>query len=132
MKSIQNPQGNKNVHFTKTQGTSRKDVERAFGILQSRFAIVAGLARFWVKKTLWRIMTTCVILHNMIIEDERDQPEDFDYETVGNYMVPVEPEKDKHRIEKILEVLQHFEDKVAHAQLRDDLVEHFWQLRGSV
>jgi len=132
VKSIQNPQGNKNAHFTRCQEACRKDVERAFGVLQSRFAIVAGPARFWDKKTLRRIMTTCVILHNMIIEDERDQPQDFNYETKSNYVAPTEPEKDKDRIQKFLEMHRQIEDRAAHQQLRDDLVEHLWQLHGSV
>ena len=54
------------------QEGSRKDVKRAFGVLQSRFAIVAGSARFWNKCVLHDIMTACIIMHNMIIEDERD------------------------------------------------------------
>jgi hypothetical protein len=56
-------------------------VERAFGVLQSRFAIVHGLARFWDKETLGDIMKACVTMHNMIIEDEGevDPEERFDY-----------------------------------------------------
>ena len=54
------------------QEACRKDVERAFGVLQSRFAIVAGPARFLNKSVLHDIMTTCIIMHNMIVEDERD------------------------------------------------------------
>ena len=58
--------------FSKYQESQRKDVERAFGVLQSRFAIVRGPARFWGKEDLGRIMRACIILHNMIVEDERD------------------------------------------------------------
>ncbi|KAK2650992.1 hypothetical protein Ddye_018481 [Dipteronia dyeriana] len=58
--------------FAMNQEACRKDVERAFGVLQSRFAIVAGPARFWHKHILHDIMTTCIIMHNMIIADERD------------------------------------------------------------
>ncbi|KAK3222734.1 hypothetical protein Dsin_009759 [Dipteronia sinensis] len=54
------------------QERCRKDVEYAFGVLQSRFATVAGPAHFWHKHVLHDIMTTCIIMHNMIIEDERD------------------------------------------------------------
>ncbi|KAK3231024.1 hypothetical protein Dsin_002905 [Dipteronia sinensis] len=50
----------------------RKDEKRAFKVLQSQFAIVAGPARFWQKHVLHDIMTTCIIMYNMIIEDERD------------------------------------------------------------
>ncbi|KAK2640704.1 hypothetical protein Ddye_028499 [Dipteronia dyeriana] len=48
----------------------RKDVECAFGVLQSRFAIVAGPVHFWHKHILHDIMTTCIIMHNMIIASE--------------------------------------------------------------
>ena len=33
---------------------------------------MVGPARFWNKRVLHDIMTTCIIMHNMIIEDERD------------------------------------------------------------
>ena len=127
VKTIRNPQGNKRAHFAQAQEASRKDVERAFGVLQSRFAIVCGPARFWDQKTLGRIMTAYVIMHNMIIEDERDQLEDFNYEHVGTRVVP---EKDENRIKRFLEVHRKIEDREAHDQLRDDLVEHLWQLHG--
>jgi hypothetical protein len=42
-----------------------------FGIFQARFAIVRGPARFWDQEVLWYIMNACVIMHNMIIENER-------------------------------------------------------------
>ena len=63
--------------FTKTQKANRKDVEHAFGVLQARFTIVRGLARFFYSETLQDIMKACVILHNMIVEDERDVNEEW-------------------------------------------------------
>jgi hypothetical protein len=41
-----NPRGNKKVHFITAQEAMRKDVERAFGVLQAQFALVRGHARF--------------------------------------------------------------------------------------
>ena len=35
--------------FCQAQEAARKDIERAFGVLQSRFAIVRGPARYWDK-----------------------------------------------------------------------------------
>ena len=43
-----------------------------FGVLQSRFAIIWEPGRFWKSEDLHYIMKACIILHNMIIEDERD------------------------------------------------------------
>ena len=56
-------------YFAKAQEAARMDLERAFGVLQSRFAIVRGPGRVWDTKTLGNIMKVCVIMHNMIIED---------------------------------------------------------------
>jgi len=55
-------------------------VERAFGVLQSRFAIIRGLACAWRMETLKHINYACIILHNMIVEDERHAyGGDFDF-----------------------------------------------------
>lgn len=52
VKTIPHPQGNKRKYFARAQEAVRKDVERAFGVLQSRFAIVRGPAHFWDDITL--------------------------------------------------------------------------------
>ena len=70
VKTISAPLEAKKKHFARVQETCRKDVECAFGILQARFSIVRGHARFWDEATLNDIMKAR--LHNMIIEDERD------------------------------------------------------------
>ena len=82
VKTILAPQGEKGKLFAKAQEAYRKDVEHAFRVLQARFAIVRGLARFFFPETLQDIMKACIILHNMTIEDERDKNEvvDFNYE----------------------------------------------------
>jgi hypothetical protein len=77
VKPLTAPQGNKNLDFHNAQVAASKDVERAFGILQAQFAIVRGPARFWDQNILWYIMYACVIMHYMLIENERGQ--DLDY-----------------------------------------------------
>lgn len=69
------PKSRKHKHFGKAQEAQRKDIERTFGVLQSRLAIVLGPARFYNMDVLANIMTCCVILHNMIVEDEKDMPD---------------------------------------------------------
>ena len=44
-------------------------------MLQARFAIARGPTRFFYHETLQDNMKACIILHNMIIEDERDEVE---------------------------------------------------------
>jgi hypothetical protein len=69
VKTIPEPQGNKKNIFQRHNKACQKDVERAFGVLQSCFAIVRGLARLCDEDTLHGIMMACIIMHNMIIED---------------------------------------------------------------
>lgn len=85
VKTIPEPQGNKKKYFAKAQEACRKDVERAFGVLQSRFAIVRGAARMWDEDTLHDIMMACIIMHNMIVEDERDDYE-YNFDNKGQYV----------------------------------------------
>jgi len=41
-------------------------------VLQTRFKIIHEPARLWDIADLGIIMRSCIILHNMIVEDERD------------------------------------------------------------
>ena len=88
VKTTPSPLGEKWKLFAKVQEAYRKDVERAFGVLQARFAIVRGLARFFYHETLQDIMKACIILHNIIIEDERDEAKavDLDYEQIDEIL----------------------------------------------
>jgi hypothetical protein len=43
-----------------------------FGVLQSRWAIVHHPTRAWSQEQMWKVTTICVIMHDMIIEEERE------------------------------------------------------------
>jgi hypothetical protein len=45
VKTIPEPRGNKKKYFAKAQEARRKDLEHAFRVLQTRFAIVRGSTR---------------------------------------------------------------------------------------
>ncbi|XP_062191227.1 uncharacterized protein LOC133895030 [Phragmites australis] len=112
------------------QASVWKDVERAFGILQSRFVIIRGPGRMWNESTLHNIMTACVIMHNMIIEDERDG---IDVEEVYDYMgekATIRRNPDQAFVQYI-EVTKAIQNWALHHQLRDDLVEHLWSCHGA-
>ncbi|XP_020190925.1 uncharacterized protein [Aegilops tauschii subsp. strangulata] len=65
VKTIPNPQGEKRQRFAQMQESARKDVKRAFGVLQSRWGIIHNPALTWSIKKFWKVMTACVIMHNM-------------------------------------------------------------------
>lgn len=75
MKTIPDLQGAARKLYALEQERCRKDVERAFGVLQKRFAIVRNPARSWKPERLALIMNTCIVLHNMIVEDQRETEE---------------------------------------------------------
>ncbi|XP_048610451.1 uncharacterized protein LOC106433232 isoform X1 [Brassica napus] len=141
IQSIRDPQGQKESLFATQQEHVRKDVERAFGVLQARFAIVKNPAFLWDKIKIGKIMRACIILHNMIVEDERDgytqfdvsifqQPEsnrsaqvDFSYSdqmptNLGNVM-------------GMMTIRNEVRDNQIHQRLKADLVENIWQKFGT-
>jgi hypothetical protein len=73
VKTIRRPKEDKHKLFAKFQEGARKDVERAFGVLQARWHIISRPARVFDRFSLSNIMHTCIILHNMIVEEERDR-----------------------------------------------------------
>jgi hypothetical protein len=128
VKPIACPQGKKELQFHNAQAAARKDVERAFGILQDQFAIVRGPARFWDQEILWYIMTACVIMHNMIIENERGQDLNYSFYDLMGHMV--QPRRRADRISRFLEVYHEVRDSDSHDDLQKDLIEEWWSWNG--
>ena len=72
VKSIRLPQSEPDKLFVQRQEACHKDIERAFGVLQARFKIIRKPAGLWDIFELAIIMRSCIILHNMIVKDERE------------------------------------------------------------
>ena len=132
MKTIPRPLEAKRKLFAKAPEAYKKDVERAFGVLQARFAIVCGPARFFYHETLQDIMKAYIILHNMIIEDERDEAEamDLDYEQIDEISCTPMSREPTNEFMEFIQVHQCIRDREVHSQLQMNLVEHLWQLQG--
>ncbi|KAL8112937.1 hypothetical protein AgCh_020306 [Apium graveolens] len=126
--TIHDPHGPKKKLFAMKQEACRKDVERAFGVLKSRSAIVAGPTRFWSKSVIKDIMTACIILHNMIVEYERDlsAPVQEQFE-VPNPEVERDQIDDDACFQQFLGRYRKIRNKEAHIALRDALIEHLWE-----
>ncbi|WVZ58639.1 hypothetical protein U9M48_008884 [Paspalum notatum var. saurae] len=74
IKGVPVPMSFKKKLFTTMQSAYRKDVERAFGVLQVKFKIVKGPAQMMETRDLEYAMHCCLILQNMAAEDEEGQP----------------------------------------------------------
>ena len=131
VKTISEPRGNKQTHFATMQEAARKDVERAFGVLQARWGIVRSAAMMWESETLWQLMTCCVILHNMIVEDEGDGvAQTNDFEAPGE-QVEIPEDQDAAQLMNFLQMHQNLRNQQVHTQLLNDLVEHMWIHNGN-
>ncbi len=73
--------------FSARQEAIRKDIERLFGVLQSRFGILRLEFETWDLDNIISIANTCVILHNMIVRMQQDG--EF-FEEVGDINVVTE------------------------------------------
>jgi hypothetical protein len=89
VKGVPITQQEKHRFFSVKQSTLRKDVKCAFDLLKKRFNILAIPCRSYSWRTLRLIMCVCIILHNMIIDDERDDDYDKNYHTVVSVIAPL-------------------------------------------
>ncbi|XP_024014249.1 uncharacterized protein LOC112088195 [Eutrema salsugineum] len=133
IQSIHLPQSEKEKLFATRQESVRKDVERAFGVLQARFAIVKNPALIWDKEKISKIMRTCI----MIVEDERKSDTQYNLSefeqgegtrssqvdmTYSTYMPT--------NIGNMIGIRNQVRDNDIHQQLKNDLVEHIWHKFG--
>jgi hypothetical protein len=135
VKSIRSPQSEKHKLFAEHQEGARKDVECAFGILQSRFSILKRPACLYEQGDLENIMLACIILHNMVIEDEKDLEEipidlneTASTSTVQEASISQGPNP---LMEQVIERNAAIRDRNTHKQLQSDLVEHVWHKFGN-
>jgi hypothetical protein len=110
VKTIQDLKIKKQAEFSKAQEACRRILKELLVLCK------LGLPLFVVQlvfgtRSLINIMTACVILHNMIIKDERDLSLKFFFDNVGSR---VRPERNPGRIHAFLETYRQIEDSTLH------------------
>ena len=138
LKSVADPVGEKLCHYCAVQEACRKDIERCFGVLHARFHIVKNPARSWTQEKLDNIMAACIIIHNMVVEEERG---DYSLLSNVNFMnrtaCPITIERvDPTDVNEdfyfnTINNLNQLQDREQHLALRNDLIEHLWTLKGN-
>ncbi|GKD55969.1 putative nuclease HARBI1, partial [Tanacetum coccineum] len=137
VKSISSPQIRKHRLFAQHQEAVRKDVERAFGVLQARFAFLRHPCLIWDYEQMGQIMIACVIMHNMIVEDERETYQNYDpsvffndTQTNGDDDVVAFSTERIADLTSYMRNREQLRNREAHSSLRNDLIEHIWQKFG--
>ncbi|XP_051140027.1 uncharacterized protein LOC127257638 [Andrographis paniculata] len=131
MQAKNNPVTAKERAFTTLQEACRKDIERAFGVLQQKWRILAMPARMRKTSDLLRVMTTCIILHNMIVEDECGH-------NLPVWTPPIEENQNFPEHEQSVEDVRllyrirmgRIRNSETNVRLCDDLINHQWMRSG--
>jgi hypothetical protein len=109
VKSIRIPITEKEKLYAQEQEGARKDIERAFGVLQRRWCILKRPSRLYDRAVLRDVVLACIILHNMIVEDEKEPDiieENLDLNVTPSSSTVQEPEFSPEQdvpLERVLE-----------------------------
>ncbi|GJY08201.1 ALP1-like protein [Tanacetum coccineum] len=112
----------KRILYKKKQELARKDVERAFGVLKKKWAILANSTRALKKARIVNMMYTCIILHNMIRK--------YNEVAISPTWFPEEAHQSDDPLrneEQVQRVMRWIRSSQAHQNLRHDLIEHLAQ-----
>ncbi|XP_022032098.1 uncharacterized protein LOC110933171 [Helianthus annuus] len=123
VKTLSCPDDEKRLYFKKKQDSTRKDIKRAFGVLKKRWSIIAQPSRILEKSKMRNVMYTCIILHNMILEDSGRA---FCGESYDESIQPTNPLLTYAEKEDIRAKIR---ARHTHHNLRADLTEHLWFYR---
>ncbi|KAJ9538488.1 hypothetical protein OSB04_031221 [Centaurea solstitialis] len=119
VKAFRYPTEEPQIHFKTHQESARKDIERTFPTLEDIWHVVKYPARVWTQRKLTEIMYTCIILHNMIREDEGFSHYPFDpTEVLPGEIETTISEEDRARNVNLVK------NRERHANLRHDLSIH--------
>ncbi|XP_076931294.1 uncharacterized protein LOC143596394 [Bidens hawaiensis] len=116
------PVSDKRKYFTKKQESARKDIERTFGVIKKRWAMLANPIRFWTREKITEVVITCIILHNMILEDEGKA-------ICQNYQGDISRQESAITNEQRLTNIDIIKSRELHDNIRHELVEHLWDRR---
>lgn len=128
VKTFTDPIDEKRKYYKKKQESARKDIERAFGVLKKRWKVISFPSRYWDKEKMHAVMYTCIILHNMILEDE-DKAYCQDFNEHDPTLAP-EYWTQETPMEQRIENSNAVRSRETHNMLKADLVEHVWNNRG--
>ncbi|KAE8883390.1 hypothetical protein PF010_g26926 [Phytophthora fragariae] len=124
VKTISDPVGKKEKNFAAMQEAARKDVERCFGVLKSRFGILSQPGRLWDEAMMRTVWKACVILHNMVVEYGRDDECDY----LEDVQVRLSA-RENLTFDSLLMEMTSLQNPQNHSVLQENLVEELWHFK---
>jgi hypothetical protein len=81
VKTLSQPIGKKQENYSKWQEKTRKDIERAFGVLQAKFRLLVQRVELWNIDDIVSVVNCCLLLHNWMvtIRVAHDESESIDW-----------------------------------------------------
>jgi hypothetical protein len=76
VKTLQEPVGRRVCRYAVWQESARKDIERAFGVLQRKFHVLVGKIELWYVSNIASVVKCCLCLHNMMAASRMAQGEE--------------------------------------------------------
>ncbi|CAL8162102.1 unnamed protein product [Prunus armeniaca] len=133
VKSIPHPRSQKENFFAAYQEGYRKDVERCFGILQARWAIIRGAARLFDEEVLRNEYDYDV--------DEVYEPDPMNTALTRIYEKPMGPNREPVQhdplvrdgtfMHRMIERYTEMQSSYIHEHRQVDLMEHLWAVKGN-
>ncbi|XP_026411162.1 uncharacterized protein LOC113306440 [Papaver somniferum] len=111
-------------YFNSKQMNLRKDVERAFEILKREFAIICGPYRGLSAREMHKTMLTCIIMHNMVIQETRRNKNWTNHKDkeLRPGIIPARGLPAKNYVQ----MTSHIENRNLYNRLREDLRANMW------
>jgi hypothetical protein len=94
-------------------------------VLQARCAVICGPVYGWSTTNIHDIMTTCIILHNMIVDDEVPVAVHATFDNTSEFVDPTHGSLEESS-RFILKQHEKLKDPRKYQQLQRDLIEHHW------
>ena len=144
--SIAEPTTMKQKLFASIQEAIRKDIERAFGVLQGKFNIISRPSKFFTIETMADVMRCSIILHNMCVEEREAlgmdvDEEENDYIVVGGGVPAMWCGLDRMNgtstiatetgsLAALCEAREFADDVAEHVRTKQLLMDHLWVRQG--
>eukprot|EP00918_Siedleckia_nematoides_P047920 GHVU01104956.1.p1 GENE.GHVU01104956.1~~GHVU01104956.1.p1 ORF type:complete len:259 (-),score=25.42 GHVU01104956.1:123-899(-) len=148
VKAFRSPLTQTQQLFTRRQESTRKDVERTFGVLRFQWLYLMKPCRLWYVEDMHTVVKACVIMHNMNREDrlawataDSDSCDEEENDTAAERRsqtgddteeeATADLQQDNDDFTVFMRRLGGVYSKESHLQLRADLAQELWAREGT-